>query len=71
MGLPDLRHGIADRRARRTGAATTADVTPTSRVNPVVLALDVSTGNQRVLLHRARAAVRSSLHARRADLIPA
>jgi DNA-directed RNA polymerase specialized sigma24 family protein len=28
----------------------------------VCTALDVSTGNQRVLLHRARAAVRSTLH---------
>lgn len=33
--------------------------------------LDVSTGNQRVLLHRARAAMRSTLHPRRQDLVPA
>jgi RNA polymerase sigma-70 factor (ECF subfamily) len=32
--------------------------------------LKVSTGNQRVLLHRARAAVRSTLHSRRHDLVP-
>jgi RNA polymerase sigma-70 factor, ECF subfamily len=34
-------------------------------------ALEVSTGNQRVLLHRARAAVRSTLHSRHHDLVPA
>ncbi|MGH3768574.1 MAG: sigma-70 family RNA polymerase sigma factor [Pseudonocardiaceae bacterium] len=33
--------------------------------------LEVSTGNQRVLLHRARAAMRSTLHPRRQDLVPA
>jgi RNA polymerase sigma-70 factor (ECF subfamily) len=37
----------------------------------VCTALEVSTGNQRVLLHRARAAVRSTLHSRRPDLVPA
>jgi RNA polymerase sigma-70 factor (ECF subfamily) len=37
----------------------------------VCTALEVSTGNQRVLLHRARAAVRSTLHSRRHDLVPA
>jgi RNA polymerase sigma-70 factor (ECF subfamily) len=35
----------------------------------VCTALEVSTGNQRVLLHRARAAVRSTLHCRRLDLV--
>jgi RNA polymerase sigma-70 factor (ECF subfamily) len=37
----------------------------------VCTALEVSTGNQRVLLHRARAAVRSTLHSRCHDLVPA
>jgi RNA polymerase sigma-70 factor (ECF subfamily) len=37
----------------------------------VCTALEVSTGNQRVLLHRARTAVRSTLHLRRHDLVPA
>lgn len=37
----------------------------------VCAVLEVSTGNQRVLLHRARAAVRSTLYACRADLVPA
>lgn len=36
----------------------------------VCTALEVSTGNQRVLLHRARAAVWSTLHTRRHDLVP-
>ena len=37
----------------------------------VCTALEVSTGNQRVLLHRARAAVRSTLHSCHHDLVPA
>jgi len=36
--------------------------------NEVCALLDVSTGNQRVLLHRARAAVRSTLDSRRSDI---
>lgn len=37
----------------------------------VCTALEVSAGNQRMLLHRARAAVRSTLHPRRHDPVPA
>jgi RNA polymerase sigma-70 factor (ECF subfamily) len=37
----------------------------------VCTALEVSTGNQRVLLHRARTAVRSTLHSRCHDLVSA
>lgn len=37
----------------------------------VCAALEVSTGNQRVLLHRARAAIRSMLQSRDRDLVPA
>ncbi len=36
----------------------------------VCAALEVSTGNQRVLLHRARSAMRSALHPQRNDLVP-